>query len=145
MIFKVLEEGLVYSVDPELSALEAVGERFKHEAADGRLKLFEAKAESLPFPEGFFDAVVSALTLHHVARRDSAVKELWRVLRAGGVLILLDWTPSGGRAFHGEALLRKSMEEVLEAARAWFHVVEEEVEELYYLVVGLKTPRSKNF
>jgi ubiquinone/menaquinone biosynthesis C-methylase UbiE len=48
----------------------------------------------LPFPDGSFDVVVSSLVIHHLPdeARLPAVKEMKRVLRAGGRLLLADFT-----------------------------------------------------
>ncbi|HXI15974.1 MAG TPA: class I SAM-dependent methyltransferase [Chloroflexota bacterium] len=41
-------------------------------------------AERLPFPDGAFDAVVGNAVLHHL-RLTAALREIWRVLRPGGL------------------------------------------------------------
>lgn len=45
----------------------------------------EASADSLPFPDGSFDAVVSTGSLHHWRDPFKGINEVHRVLRAGGV------------------------------------------------------------
>jgi ubiquinone/menaquinone biosynthesis C-methylase UbiE len=45
--------------------------------------------QSLPFPDGSFDAAVAAWMLYHVADLDRAISELARVLRPGGRLIAI--------------------------------------------------------
>ena len=45
--------------------------------------------QTLPFPDGSFDAAVAAWMLYHVADLDRAVSELARVLRPGGRLIAI--------------------------------------------------------
>jgi ubiquinone/menaquinone biosynthesis C-methylase UbiE len=47
-------------------------------------------AESLPFADGEFDAVVSRLSAHHWPHPQKALQEFRRVLRPGGQLILSD-------------------------------------------------------
>ena len=49
--------------------------------------------ESLPFPDGSFDVVVSSLMVHHLPEegRVEAIREMRRVLRAGGTLLLADF------------------------------------------------------
>jgi SAM-dependent methyltransferase len=42
----------------------------------------------IPFPDGLFDAVVASGTLEHTAMDYESLKELHRVLRPGGVLII---------------------------------------------------------
>ncbi len=43
-------------------------------------------AEYLPYPDGYFDAVIAADTLEHTFSPERALAEVHRVLRAGGVL-----------------------------------------------------------
>ncbi len=49
---------------------------------------FVADATSLPFPDSFFDAVVSMHVLYHVADQESALEEAKRVLKKGGKLFV---------------------------------------------------------
>ncbi len=42
------------------------------------------ESETLPFPDEFFDVVVSHHVVEHVDDRDAHVAEIWRVLRRGG-------------------------------------------------------------
>jgi demethylmenaquinone methyltransferase/2-methoxy-6-polyprenyl-1,4-benzoquinol methylase len=52
-----------------------------------------ADALNLPFPEGVFDAVVSAFLLRNVGSLNTAIQEQYRVLKPGGRLVCLDTTP----------------------------------------------------
>lgn len=53
------------------------------------IKLIEADLNlRLPLPDNWFDAVVSTATLEHLADQRSAVKEIYRVLKPGGYLLL---------------------------------------------------------
>lgn len=49
-----------------------------------------ADAEGLPFPDGIFDLVTSRMAAHHFPRIDHFLDEAGRVLRPGGVLLLVD-------------------------------------------------------
>ena len=50
----------------------------------------QGDSERLPFPDGAFDAVTCANSFHHYPHQDRAVAEMYRVLRPGGRLFLLD-------------------------------------------------------
>src|SRR5512133_507351 len=54
-----------------------------------------ADAEALPYPEGEFDAVLSALGVLFAPHHQSAAEELVRVCRPGGTIGLASWTPAG--------------------------------------------------
>jgi ubiquinone/menaquinone biosynthesis C-methylase UbiE len=58
-----------------------------------------AVAESLPFPDGRFDVVMSTLMLHHLPRktRQQCAGEIRRVLRSGGRLLAVDFGRGNGR------------------------------------------------
>jgi SAM-dependent methyltransferase len=54
-----------------------------------------ADAENLPFPDGSFDFVTSAIGVMFTADHERAARELARVCRPGGRIGLANWTPSG--------------------------------------------------
>ncbi len=68
-----------------------------------------AKSEDLPFPDRHFDGVFMNEVLEHVADEDRTLAEVARVLRAGGVLVLISpnrWFPFEG---HGMRTSRFSV------------------------------------
>ncbi|MGC1740918.1 class I SAM-dependent methyltransferase [Mycobacterium sp.] len=71
-------------------------------AAEGvKLQWREANAESLPFGDGEFDAVVSAIGVMFAPRHQRAADELIRVCRSGGTIGVISWTYEG---FFGQML-----------------------------------------
>jgi len=52
-----------------------------------------ADSERLPFGTGSFDVVTCANSFHHYPHQETVVRELYRVLRPGGRLFLLDGWP----------------------------------------------------
>ena len=65
------------------------------------------RAEELPFSDGYFDVVVTRLMLHHLLSPTSAVKEIARVTRKGGLLVVADIVTSEKQA---EAELHNALE-----------------------------------
>ncbi len=61
--------------------------------------LVEGDALTLPFPDGSFDAVVSAFVLRNLADTEKGLLEMRRVLRAGGVLGIMDFSMPRARMF----------------------------------------------
>jgi ubiquinone/menaquinone biosynthesis C-methylase UbiE len=50
-----------------------------------------ASAAALPFPDASFDTVISANSFHYFDHPNVALKEMQRVLKPNGNLIILDW------------------------------------------------------
>jgi demethylmenaquinone methyltransferase/2-methoxy-6-polyprenyl-1,4-benzoquinol methylase len=51
-----------------------------------------ADAEKLPFPDNYFDAVSVAFGLRNMTHKDAALKEMCRVLKPGGKLMVLEFS-----------------------------------------------------
>ncbi|MEM7201732.1 MAG: methyltransferase domain-containing protein [Planctomycetota bacterium] len=58
--------------------------------ADRGWSFVQARAETLPFADGSFDAVWCRFLLQYLPDKDAAVREMNRVLRPGGTLLLQD-------------------------------------------------------
>lgn len=73
------------------------------EGSRARLDFRQGELDRLPMRDGEVDAVVAGMVLHHAPDLTAFVREAWRSLRPGGVLVALDLLP------HGEGWLRESM------------------------------------
>jgi len=75
----------------------ALLDRARERAAAERLiiEFREADAESLPFADGSFDAVVSIFGVMFTPDQERAAAELTRVCKRGGKIGLANWTPDG--------------------------------------------------
>lgn len=82
----------IWTVDPSKEVLSRVEASLAKYGAR-RIKFVEASADDLGFPDGFFDVVVSVMVLHHVEKLKPALKEMVRVLKPGGILVLVDYKP----------------------------------------------------
>jgi demethylmenaquinone methyltransferase/2-methoxy-6-polyprenyl-1,4-benzoquinol methylase len=56
------------------------------------LPVAQCDAEKLPFPGGYFDCVSVAFGLRNMTRKDQALAEMFRVLRPGGRLLVLEFS-----------------------------------------------------
>lgn len=83
--------GTVTGVDPSAEAI-AYNQR-----RDTEHRYLRAPAQELPLPDASFDVVTCTFVMHHIAEpyRDTALEEMWRVLRPGGRLLLADAHSSG--------------------------------------------------
>lgn len=86
----------VWTVDPSKEVLADVEAMLDSESA--RLVRFAvATADDLDFADGFFDLVVSVMVLHHLEELQPALKEISRVLKPGGLLLVVDYKPEASR------------------------------------------------
>lgn len=68
----------------------------KHAAESGAtLEWVEADAEALPFGDGQFDSVLSSVGVMFAPHHQATADELVRVVRRGGTIGLINWTPDG--------------------------------------------------
>jgi len=83
------------SLEWATTALEQVGldpladEYLRLGADEHSMVYVAAGAESIPFPDGYFDVVCSFNSLDHVDDLDGAIGEIKRVVRIGGLVLLL--------------------------------------------------------
>jgi len=97
---RVTPLGEVVGVDFSESML-ARGRR-KAERAGARIRFLAADALALPFPEGAFDAATVAFGARNLADLDVGLREMARVVRPGGRVVVLEITaPERLRAAHG--------------------------------------------
>jgi SAM-dependent methyltransferase len=76
---------------PELLATGA--ERAREAGVE--IEWVEGDAEALPFPDERFDTVLSVLGVQFAPRHEVTARELVRVTRPGGTMVLACWTPAG--------------------------------------------------
>ena len=94
--------GLNFSLYPkatEGAATEPSGEMLKIASGKSRppgLALVQSRAECLPFAADSFDAALATLVFCSVDSQSEAFSEIRRVVKAGGVLILLEHVRPGG-------------------------------------------------
>lgn len=81
----------VAAVDPSEPFVEAA--RARHPGVDVR----RASAESLPHPDGHFDAALAQLVVHFVADPVAGLREMARVTRTDGIVAACVWDHGGGR------------------------------------------------
>ena len=90
--------GKVDAIDASPEMIERASRKATRAGVDVALRL--AAVESLPFPDAHFDVVLSTLMMHHLpsATRGQAAREIRRVLKPGGRVLVVDFgTLASGR------------------------------------------------
>lgn len=73
----------VQAIEPNKDAVEILRLKCDYHQLD-KQKIFEARAESLPFDGNYFDMVWSYTVLEHVQDIKKSIQEIYRVLKPGG-------------------------------------------------------------
>ncbi|KAL7545919.1 hypothetical protein ACHAWF_015073, partial [Thalassiosira exigua] len=77
-------------VEPSPEMLEQAQEKFDKQ--EGQLVTFlNSPAEHLPLEDESVDVVVTTSAFHFFSDREQSLKEMRRVLRQGGTLVIADW------------------------------------------------------
>jgi len=77
----------VFGIDITKAGIALCEKRFEYLGLKGNFQV--ADAQQLPFEDNYFDCVCSMGVLHHVPNTEKAVKEILRVLKPGGRLIVM--------------------------------------------------------
>ena len=89
---RVGKKGHVVLSDINEAMLEAGRQKLEDRGISGNVSYSLANAESLPFGNGEFDAVTIAFGLRNVTDKDAALGEMYRVLRPGGKVLILEFS-----------------------------------------------------
>ena len=65
----------------------------------GRIDFKVAPCEDLPFPDNTFDSITIAFGIRNVVDRKLGLAEMWRVLRPGGRIIILEFSTPRSQFF----------------------------------------------
>ncbi|MCB1614818.1 MAG: bifunctional demethylmenaquinone methyltransferase/2-methoxy-6-polyprenyl-1,4-benzoquinol methylase UbiE [Pseudomonadales bacterium] len=96
-------EGEVVLADINSSMLNVGRDRLIDKGITGNTRFVQANAESLPFPDDYFDCITIAFGLRNVTDKDKALRSMLRVLKPGGCLLVLEFSkpanPLLGKAY----------------------------------------------
>lgn len=87
---RVGDTGEVYLTDINPAMLALGRDRLINEGI--LIPAVQCDAERLPFPPGYFDCISVAFGLRNMTHKESALREMWRVLRPGGRLLVLEFS-----------------------------------------------------
>lgn len=89
---KTGKEGLVVLTDINEAMLQQGRERLTDQGVVGNVVYVQADAELLPFQDNYFDCISMAFGLRNVTDKMAALRSIYRVLKPGGKLLVLEFS-----------------------------------------------------
>ncbi|MHB8405055.1 MAG: bifunctional demethylmenaquinone methyltransferase/2-methoxy-6-polyprenyl-1,4-benzoquinol methylase UbiE [Gammaproteobacteria bacterium] len=89
---QVGEDGRVLLADINAAMLENGRRRLVDAGIAGNVGYVQADAENLPFPDSYFNCITIAFGLRNVTRKEAALASMYRVLKPGGKLLILEFS-----------------------------------------------------
>lgn len=86
------EQGQVVLADINDSMLKIGREKLRDRGIVGNISYVQANAEALPFPDDYFDCITISFGLRNVTDKDKALRSMFRVLKPGGRLLVLEFS-----------------------------------------------------
>jgi len=81
----------IIGIDVDPKVLRIAKKKIAHQNLD--IQVLEYDGKTFPFPNNYFDKVVSCLVFHHLSpyQKQIALDEIFRVLKTGGEIHIADW------------------------------------------------------
>ncbi|HDS3819172.1 bifunctional demethylmenaquinone methyltransferase/2-methoxy-6-polyprenyl-1,4-benzoquinol methylase UbiE [Morganella morganii] len=86
------ENGQVILADINDSMLKMGREKLRNHGVVGNVNYVQANAEELPFPDDYFNCIIISFGLRNVTDKDKALCSMFRVLKPGGRLLVLEFS-----------------------------------------------------
>lgn len=86
------ERGEVVLADINDSMLKVGRAKLRDLGVVGNVSYVQANAEALPFPDNYFDCITIGFGLRNVTEKEKALKSMFRVLKPGGRLLVLEFS-----------------------------------------------------
>ena len=86
------ENGQVVLADINQAMLKVGRNKLRDKGIVGNIEYVQANAEALPFPDNTFDVITIAFGLRNVTDKDKALASMYRVLKPGGRLLVLEFS-----------------------------------------------------
>jgi demethylmenaquinone methyltransferase/2-methoxy-6-polyprenyl-1,4-benzoquinol methylase len=90
-------EGIVVFSDINAAMLQRGRMRMVDEGRAGNVGYVQADAQQLPFRDNHFDCVTMAFGLRNVTAKEQALASIFRVLRPGGRVLVLEFSHPGSK------------------------------------------------
>jgi ubiquinone/menaquinone biosynthesis C-methylase UbiE len=109
-------DGVAYGIDFAPAMLAQAEAKLDSAGLRGRVLLHHGEASRLPWPNGSFDLVTCLEALEFFPRPRVALRELVRVLRPGGALVVSKYPDRWARLLPGKGLTTRVIYDLLERA-----------------------------
>ncbi|WP_390623802.1 bifunctional demethylmenaquinone methyltransferase/2-methoxy-6-polyprenyl-1,4-benzoquinol methylase UbiE [Vibrio gallicus] len=86
------DKGHVILADINNSMLNVGRDKLRDIGVVGNVHYVQANAEELPFPDDYFDCITISFCLRNVTDKDKALRSMFRVLKPGGRLLVLEFS-----------------------------------------------------
>lgn len=91
----------IVGVDPSPAMLAHARTKLLGLAGGAAVEFLQGSVEALPFPSGSFDGVTCAFGVRNFAKLEEGIAQMFRVLRPGGTVVILEFSrphgvPGGG-------------------------------------------------
>ncbi|MGN5147783.1 bifunctional demethylmenaquinone methyltransferase/2-methoxy-6-polyprenyl-1,4-benzoquinol methylase UbiE [Aeromonas veronii] len=86
------ETGQVVLADINDSMLKVGRDKLRNQGVANNVSYVQANAEALPFPDNHFDVITIGFGLRNVTDKDKALASMFRVLKPGGRLLVLEFS-----------------------------------------------------
>ncbi|WP_392551899.1 bifunctional demethylmenaquinone methyltransferase/2-methoxy-6-polyprenyl-1,4-benzoquinol methylase UbiE [Orbus wheelerorum] len=86
------DDGLVVLADINQAMLRVGRDKLRDKGLFKNIEYVQANAEALPFADNTFDCITISFGLRNVTNKDKALASMWRVLKPGGRLLILEFS-----------------------------------------------------
>ena len=86
------DDGLVVLADINESMLKVGRDKLRDKGLFKNIEYVQANAEELPFANNYFDCITISFGLRNVTDKEKALRSMWRVLKPGGRLLILEFS-----------------------------------------------------
>ena len=92
MACRLLQPDKITGIDLSAEMLELGRKKVEKEGFNGKIELLKGDGEAINFPAHSFDAVMVAFGVRNFENLENGLKELLRVLKPGGKLVILEFS-----------------------------------------------------
>ena len=85
-------EGRVYACDINRSMLSQARDKLFNRGIVTNVSYVQADGEKLPFPDNSFNAITIAFGLRNFTAKESALREMYKVIKPGGKVVILEFS-----------------------------------------------------